>query len=142
MTTYVVKSRPVRPITAEEVKEAARALAHQGHPSIEADRIVDALWMARTLPTALDVVFDIRCITGGYRLRPLRVERRKRNAEGPLSALSLYALGDEIVTVHVGPKNRIQDPPAHLSAALSTVHFVREKVSGNDDAPVVTRFSL
>jgi hypothetical protein len=161
MSVWIVRCLPVAALRDGHVHEASRALlrprkiADPTSPAIGAfaaddDHITDVLWITRALPAAIDVLSDARAELdlGAAKLSRFRVERRRRDIESPMVALSLYARGADTVEVRFMPRRFVDEGLAreecpvivrmHIQAPLrGQIQAAEEEQS--DDLPVVVR---
>lgn len=131
----VVKRRPTGPVLAGHVAEARRRLGRRAD-HVSDDDLARALWMARALPAALDVLADTRASPGLAKARLGVAEVRARPCEAaPLVALAwLSPAGDELQV------RFLRERDAEAPSLAIVVWHLSPKVVDDDGAPVIHRF--
>jgi hypothetical protein len=168
MSVWIVRCTPVAALRDGHVHEASRAFSrtpksqmasaarveHGLAPhALDDDTITDVLWIARALPAAIDTLSDARAELdlGETRLSRFRVERRRRDVEAPVVALSIYARGADSVEVRFLPQRLLDEGLAreecpvivrmHVQAPLrGQIHSAFEDSNDRDEpSPIVVR---
>lgn len=146
MTDPIEKRRRVPNLRGEHVHEAVRAL-NTSHGELEEDSVLDALWIARALPVALDALEDTRSGRALKHtvLRPMWVERGKPTTpKGELYGVATYVPGSDRLEVEVtqgdGGTSAVPSPPTRR--ALVRFRVVDETSDGGGEEVTLRRFSM
>lgn len=130
----VIKRRPSGPVLPGHVAEARRRLV--GRAALSDEELARALWTARALPVALDVLSDIRASRGLTRARLGAPEVLARPCEaGPLVALGWMNEAGAELQVRFVREHDVGTP----SLAIVVWHL-SPKVVDDDATPVIHRF--
>lgn len=131
----VVKRRPSGPVLPGHVAEARRRLGARAE-DVADETLARALWTARALPVALDVLSDTRAAIGLGKARLGAAEVRSRPCgAGPLLAVAcLSASGAELQV------RFLREREGDARAFAIVVWHLSSKVV-DDAAPVIHRFA-
>jgi len=137
MSVWIVRCVPTAALRAGHLGEARRAFARASR-DVDDDALHDALWVSRALPAALDVLSDARAEldVSEVRLSRFRVERR-RPAEPPLVALSIYTRGADVVEVRFLPQKMLDEPMPRedcpVIVRMQVAAPLRRQIAGDDE---------
>lgn len=141
MSTFIVCRRETLRVRAADIAQGRRAMRRLGTAPFDDHQVEKALYFARALPAALDVLADPRALAGGRRLLPTACQP-PRAGPSPLLAVAMHEVGTGLILVRFGPREDQATPPREPDRIEAACRFLLEARPDDDATVVVKRFSV